>query len=226
VILSGFVPGRAEPDAAKGAAGRRLPGEAIVLNNLHIADGSPQGFATASALSLDVLSELAEGEARITDKRLDLAGKALYAELAERTRQRVTKALPAGWTGAAEIRAEPYEKPLEAGLCGDLLADLVRRDPVRFDPGAAEPAANSRSGLGALSDVVRRCGPARIRITAHIDTAGDLGSARELARRRAEAVLSALNSGSAQLVAEGTSGRAAKEGAPAEADRLAFTVEP
>jgi outer membrane protein OmpA-like peptidoglycan-associated protein len=226
VILSGFTPGPAERDAIQGAATRRFPGEAIVLADLHIADGSPQGFPAAAALSLDALSELAEGEARITDTRLDLAGRALYAELAERTRQRVTKALPAGWTGAAEIRTQPYEKPLEAALCGDLLADALRRDPVTFEPGAAEPSAKARPALGTLSDVLRRCGPARIRVVSHIDTSGDLGGARELARRRAAAVASALNAGAAQLVADGTSGRPAKENDPGEAHRLTFTVEP
>jgi OOP family OmpA-OmpF porin len=226
VTLSGFTPGPAERDAIQGAAIRRFPGEAILLADLHVADGSPQGFAAAAALSLDALSDLAEGEARISDTRLDLAGRALYPEVAERTRQRVTKALPAGWTGAAEIRAEPYEKPLEAGLCGDLLADALRRDPIAFETGAAEPSPKARATLGALSDVIRRCGPARIRVVSHIDTGGDLASARELARRRAAAVASALNAGAAQLTADGTSARAAKEGDPSEAHRLTFTVEP
>jgi outer membrane protein OmpA-like peptidoglycan-associated protein len=222
VRLSGFAPGPTERGAVQASVTRRFPGEAIV-DELHIADGSPEGFAAAASLSLDALSELADGEARITDRRLELSGRALYAEAAERIRQRIAKAVPAGWTGAAEIRAEPFEKPLETGLCGDLLADVARRDPIRFEPGTAEPAAKSRPGLEALSDVVRRCGPARIRVVAHIETPGNPEGARELARRRAAAVAAALGGGAANVTAEGTSSRTSEKG---EADRLAFMVEP
>jgi OOP family OmpA-OmpF porin len=228
VILSGFTPGPAERGVVQAAAARRFPGEAIV-DNLHIADGSPEGFAAAVTVSLEALSELADGEARITDRRLELAGRGLYPQMAERTRQRVTKALPAGWTGSAEIRTEPFEKPLEAGLCSDLLADSVRRNPIRFEPSVPEPAAKSGPGLDALSDVVRRCGAVRIRVVAHIDTPGDLASARELAKRRAAVIVSALAGGSAQLAADGTSAptaRAAGGADKGETDRLAFTVEP
>jgi OOP family OmpA-OmpF porin len=222
VRLSGFAPGPAERGAVQASVTRRFPGEAIV-DELHIADGSPEGFAAAASLSLDALSELADGEARITDRKLELSGRALYAEAAERIRQRVAKAVPAGWTGTAEIRTESFEKPLEAGLCGDLLADAARRDPLRFEPGTAEPAAKSRPSLEALSDVVRRCGPARIRVVVHIETPGNPEGARELARQRAAALAAALSGGAANVTAEGTSSRTSEKG---EADRLAFMVEP
>jgi OOP family OmpA-OmpF porin len=200
----------------------RFPGEAVAAE-IHLADGAPDGFPVAVAAGLESLASLADGRVQISDRRITLRGRSLYPETAERMRQRFASVLPAGWDAAIEVRAEPIEKPLEAGLCTDLLNDLARRDPVRFEPKAVEPSPKAAGSLDGLAGVLRRCGGARLRVAVRPESAEDRSAAQALADQRAKALAVVLSSR-----VPGASLNAAIESAPAKPDseRVAFSVEP
>jgi OOP family OmpA-OmpF porin len=228
VTLTGYTPDPAVRDAMRGALERLVPTETVV-DDLHLADGAPDGFAVAAGYALEAVAQLAEGSAELVDRRLVLQGRALYPGLAKLAERRVGTALPPGWTGLADIKADPIERPLEASLCADLLADNVRRDPPRFEPGKAEISA--RSNLDALRDVVRRCGPARIRVTVRAEPGEESEAARTLSAQRAAALAAALGRGNtARLAADGTELGAKPRPEQASpkpgTERVAFVVEP
>ncbi|MDB5511291.1 MAG: hypothetical protein JWR08_774, partial [Enterovirga sp.] len=225
LVLRGYLPAEADRAAILDIAGRRFPTEALV-NNLHLADGAPAGIRHAAELGLLALSSLAEGETSLRDASLKLAGRALYPQYAARTREAVSGGVPAGWAAAVDIKVVP-ENPLDSTACADLLAEQVRREPVRFEPGSAELGPSARKALERLAGVIRRCGERRIRVTGRVETAGDIEPARELATRRAAAIVAALAPAEITAALE-PAGIAARAGGrpPAEADAVAFEVLP
>ena len=129
--------------------------------------------------------------------------------------------------GAREVAVGGGEKPLDARFCEDLLNDVVRRDPIRFEPGRPEPKPADGPALAGVADVLRRCGQARIGVVSTTSAAGDLDEMRDLSLKRAAAIvrsLKALGTGAdLQPV-----GRAAVASDPAKAgpDQLTFEVRP
>jgi outer membrane protein OmpA-like peptidoglycan-associated protein len=132
--------------------------------------------------------------------------------------------LPSGWTGRADVSAVP-DKPLDPGFCADLVSDVLRRDPVRFESGKAELSAGIRKTLAGIADVMRRCGTARLSIVSTVETAAEAEPARELAEARATAITSALGELGIRKVARQAS--AAKVADPTRAgDQVIFEVLP
>jgi OOP family OmpA-OmpF porin len=228
VSLSGYAPDEDTRDMLQKTAERRFVGEAVSAG-IHIADGAPDGFASMAGLALETLSQVADGEATLSDRRVNLEGRALYSEAAEQTRRRVTTSLPSGWTGTARLKVETAEKILEPGQCADLLGEAVRREPVRFEADRPDATGKGRAALDALASVVRRCGSARIRVVVRADAGSDADASRALAQLRATALAGVLGKDmSATLSGEGALRAPAREGASPKADAapITFLVEP
>lgn len=214
VTLSGYAPDAATRDALRQSADQTFPGEAVRVD-LHLADGAPDGFAAAANLALAGVSQLAEGRAELLDRRILVAGRALYAEMADQLRRKIASSVPDGWSGASEVRSAPSEKPLETSLCEDLLNDSQRREPIRFEPNSVETGPASQAALNGLLDIARRCGPASIRVAVR---------ATDLAAARAATVARVLKAGSgADVVSDGAAPAAASKAA--SGDTVLFRVE-
>lgn len=226
VLLAGYVPGEAEKLDVAGVAARRFPFEAVA-NGLRVADGAPDNLLPAFRLALDRLSLLAEGEARITDRNLRLVGRSLYPELAGRMRRDFAAALPPGWSGSIEVKAEGPEKPLDPRFCEDLLNDAVRREPIRFEAGRADLDPAGSKGLSGAADVLRRCGTARFAVVASVGSMPDPNAAREIARKRATAVVESLKglAAGAELQPE-AAGQPIATGEKPPSDHVAFEARP
>ena len=223
LILAGFVPAEGDRSALREIVQKRFPLDPLV-DDLHLADGAPEGLMSAARLALERLSALSEGEAVIADRAIRLSGRSLYAEMAQRIGRDFAAGLPAGWTGSADVSAVP-DRPLDPAFCSDLVSDALRRDPVRFERGQAELSAGARKTLGAVADVMRRCGNARLVVVATVETATEPGPARELAGRRAALIVSALGElGVRDAVPQASATRIPD---PAKAaDTIGFEVQP
>jgi hypothetical protein len=180
--LTGYVPSAGDRAALREAAQRRFLGDPI-LDKLHLADGAPPDFPAVARLSLEWLAELAEGEARLVDERLTLEGQSLYDGITARTLERLRSGLPSGWVGQASLRTRPAERLLEASLCEDLAADVLKREPLQFQadsPALSEPGRRSLDKVVALT---RRCGPMRLAVRVAAEPGPDAAASLALASR-------------------------------------------
>ena len=221
--LSGFLPGETERSAIRELAKRRFPFDPLV-DELHVADGAPEGVASAVRLGLERLSSLASGELAVEDRNIRLAGRSLYRELAARTERDFPREAPAGWKAIADVTHAGPEKPLDPDFCADLVSDVVRRDSVQFESGKPELSAAGRKPLAAVADVVRRCAPVRLTAVVTVETQGDLDEARQLAEGRANAVASVLKEQGIATELKPLAAKIAEGGKPAE--RVEFEVQP
>jgi outer membrane protein OmpA-like peptidoglycan-associated protein len=219
VLLAGFLPAEADRAALRDAVRKRFPFDAVV-DDLHLADGAPEGLLPAARAGLEHLAALSDGEVVIEDRRLRLSGASLYPEQGRRTERAFEAAAPPGWTAAAQVFVTP-NRPLDPGFCSDLVSDVVGREPLRFAPGAAELTPAARKLLDGIADVMRRCGTARLNVAGLVEPAGDDPAARELAGRRAAAVVSALGERGVSAVPEAV--RVAEAGRAGEA--VTFEVQ-
>ena len=220
IELTGYVSDERDRAAAADLAKTRFPGERL-LDRTIVVEGAPAGFPEAMRTALETLSDFAEGEAAIRERDLHYSGRVLYAQLAARIRRTAPRQVPEGWQARVEL--EPVRAPgaLDAYLCADLLGDAARRNPVRFLPGQAEPAANAGPALEAAADIARRCGRVGIRVVHHM---GDPQAPRDLALSRARALVAALSErgSTARFSAAGE----VAGGPDKEAERTEFQVAP
>jgi OOP family OmpA-OmpF porin len=221
IELLGYVSDERDRAVAASLAATRFPGERLV-DRLLVAEGAPAGFGDAMRASLEILSDFAEGNAAIRDRELRYGGRVLYGQLAARIRRTAPKQVPEGWQASVELDPVPPPGALDSHLCADLLGDVARRNPVRFEPGKAAPAANAGPALEAAADVVRRCGRVGIRIVHHLGASGDQEAARDLAADRARALATALaeRGATARFTVEGTTGPEKAE------ERIEFRIAP
>ncbi len=220
VVLSGFVPGEDERRVAASIVAARFPGERLVDERV-AADGAPSGFGEAERVALETLSDFAEGDAAIRDRDLRFTGRILYGQLAARVRETVPRTAPAGWTARIDLAPVAPERSVGPSLCGDLLTDTAKRNPIRFEPGKPDVTAASRGALDAAADLVRRCGNVQIRVVHHLRGSGE--DAQTLATRRAEALAEMLRerAGNGRLLSEGVVAAPAPGDAP---ERTEFVV--
>lgn len=223
VVLAGFMPEGGGQDAIRELAASRFPGERVV-DERDPADGAPPGFVEAARLGLETLTNFAEGEAKLSDREIEISGRVIYAQLAARLRDNFPSLLPAGWTGRITIAPVEPENALDPIQCGDLLAEAARRHPIRFEAGKAEPGPASKPAFLATAETLRRCGEVPVRVVHQIAPAKtDPEALRSLAERRAALVVEVLAklARNAKLSAEGA---VAPAGSPDAADRTEFKV--
>lgn len=219
--LTGYLSDERDHAIATSLAASRFPGERV-LDRLIVVEGAPDGFPDVLRTLLTTLSDFAEGEAAIRDRELVYSGRILYAQLAARVRRTAPTQVPAGWQARVDLAPVSPRGAIDAYLCGDLLSDASRRNPVRFTPGQTAPAPNATGAIEAAADIVRRCGHVGIRVVHHVGGEGG-EAARELAAGRARALVTALSErgATARFSAEGVASAADKG-----AERNEFHVAP
>lgn len=192
IVLTGFLPDEGARSAVREQVRRRFPIDAVA-DDLHLADGAPDGLAPIVARGLDRLSALAEGQVSVEGRRVRLQGRGLYPEETARIGREFSSDAQPGWTVHAEVGSAVSEKPLDPDFCADLIGDEIRRQPIGFEAGKPDVTAAGRKALVAVSDVIRRCGSARVAAVAETGGGGgDPDAARLLAEARANAVAAVL----------------------------------
>ncbi|TDR85183.1 hypothetical protein [Enterovirga rhinocerotis] len=226
VELGGYLTSDGDRAAILGLIGTRFPGEKVV-DSLVTADGAPDGFKEVARAALETLSDFAEGEVALADSNLRLTGQVLYPQLAARIRRSVPAMVPPGWRAGVELEPVQRLDAVDAHLCGDLLSDVARRNPVRFAPGEAAPEAGATPALEAAAEIVRRCGRVGIRVVHHIAAPAGSEAARDLAAGRAGALVTALSErgATARFTVEGVVAPVAAGSAGAQG-RTEFIVTP
>lgn len=221
--LSGYLPDEQARSAIRDLVRRRFPFDTIA-DDLHLADGAPDGIVAVASRGLDRLSTLAEGSLAVEDRKVRLEGRGLYPEQTARIGREFGSDVAPGWTATASVGAAAPDKPLDPDFCSDLLADEVRRQPIGFEAGRPELSAAGRKALGGAAELMRRCGPVTIAAVVEVQSSGDLESARQLAERRSAGIAAFLAESG---IAAEAQPRASKVAEPAKpADRVTFEVRP
>jgi hypothetical protein len=108
LLLSGYLPNDEAREEITRAIAERFFHERVV-DETRLADGAPARFTAGARFVLDQLSQLASGEAAISGNALKITGETFYPEAADRMRQTIAKAPPAGWKGTADIKVRAAE---------------------------------------------------------------------------------------------------------------------
>lgn len=171
VTLSGHLPDPATRDRLLASLRPRFFRERIV-DRSRMAEGAPADLATALEPAIGSLALLAQGEIRLADRRLTLAGRTLYAETGRRIAADFSRALPAGWQGAATIAGPDAMEPLDPNLCRTRFAGLIAGAPLRFAPASAILAPAFYPVLDGLAAWAKACPDGRITVMGHRDAPG------------------------------------------------------
>ena len=189
LVLGGYLPDETAKADLLDLVRRRFLSEAI-RDEVRLADGAHAGFVRGVLFGMEQLSGLAAGEIAISDASLRIAGEAIYEQAAERLRQAIASAPPAGWQVSAEIRTRPSGARVDADLCQERIARRLEGAPIRFEGDGAELARESIRVLDDLAAIAKRC-EARFEVAGHTGP-GDAERNRELSFRRAKAVVDHL----------------------------------
>jgi OOP family OmpA-OmpF porin len=187
LTLTGYVPDNNVHAAVVAAAGRKFFNEKVV-DSLKASIGAPAGFSGAVVPALGALSRLSTGTLVVSDREVKLSGDALYETAAGQIRAGLTRDLPRGWQGKAEISVKPAAAPVDATVCQQLFSDLLAKGKIRFESGRAVIDPDSAGLLDRLTETAMRCPAANIEIAGHTDADGDDGFNQALSEKRAQAV--------------------------------------
>jgi OOP family OmpA-OmpF porin len=187
VTLTGYVPDNTIHAAIASAASRKFLREKVV-DNLKASVGAPAGFANAVVPALGALARLSTGTLVVSDREVTLSGDALYEGAAAQIRAGLGKDFPQGWQFKPEISVRPAASPVDATVCQQLLADLLAKAKIRFEPGRATIDPDSTALLDRLVETAMRCSTVNIEIAGHTDADGETAFNQDLSEKRAQAV--------------------------------------
>jgi OmpA-OmpF porin, OOP family len=106
ITLDGFIPAEDVRKPIADAAAAAIPG-AVITDNLKVASGAPEGFASAAAFAVAELGKLGKGVSTLTDKSYFIAGQAPSQEVL----QQVIAGVPAGFAAEAHRVTAPQPAP-------------------------------------------------------------------------------------------------------------------
>jgi OOP family OmpA-OmpF porin len=191
VTLTGYVPDNTVHAALVTTATRKFF-DAKVVDQLKASIGAPAGFAPAATLALGALSRLSTGSLVIADREVKLSGDALYGVAADQIRASLATELPKDWKAVSEVTVRPAATLVDASVCQQLFADLLRRGRIRFETAKATIDPDSAALLDRLVEAALRCPGTGIEIAGHTDTDGEDAANQALSERRAQAVVDYL----------------------------------
>lgn len=190
VTLDGDLVDEATRKTLRAAADRAF-GKADILDSSEVAKGAPAGASDAALFAIRAASLLAKGNVSIEGTIARVTGSAFTAAGAAHLPSELSAAVPPGFTLEVAVNAMPAEAPLEATACGEAMAAVLNRTPVRFDDGVATIAADSRGVIDRLGALALRCPSARLMLTATVSGA-DAARAQALGESRARNVAGAF----------------------------------
>lgn len=168
VSLSGHLPDAQARESVLARLRPRLFRETI-RDRTRLADGEPEGFASAVAAAIDPFSTLESGEITVSGTSLRLTGTSLYPESAARLPQTLPRAMPAGWTAAVAVSGGEPPARLAGAECGRRLTEHTAGRPLRFAPGSTALAPDFYPVLDAVAALARDCPSGRIEVVGHLD---------------------------------------------------------
>lgn len=174
VTLTGHLPDGATRDRILATLRPRFFRERIV-DKIRIAEGAPANLTGAIEAGISALSLLATGEIRISDRTLALSGNSLYRESAGRFEMDLSRRMPAGWQGQAEVKPSASET-MEDKACRGSFDRAIEGRRLLFAPGSVTLKAEFYPTLDAVASAAKACTGLRIEVTGHVDPAGAAGA--------------------------------------------------
>lgn len=193
VVLAGYAPTEADRQALLASAARKF-GAVPIVDNIQLASGAPEDFASAAEAGLQAASRLAGSRVDIVDKSLSVNGAALYPAAADRIKDAIESAMPRGYSGVADILIAEPEGNLDAEQCQVQLRNAMKLNQIAFAAGETQILADSDGLLDRLVATIQRCPDAVVEVGGHTDSDGSPPKNLDLSRARAEAVVSYLAS--------------------------------
>jgi OOP family OmpA-OmpF porin len=215
VQLSGVVPSDQTRKALLESAAASFPNKTLI-DEMRVAAGAPGGdWLGAAQFSLAQLATLESGQAKLRNTQAALSGSTETPQVAEAL-QRRAKDITAGYTFTSDILITlpetepaplgvPDEAPdvpesivvpekaqIEIDRCQTQIDQIMDGETIRFRTSSAEVFPQPNPLILALADVAKECPSARIVISGHTDTVGDLEANLKLSKARAQAVVNLL----------------------------------
>lgn len=209
VTLDGDLADEAMRKALRAAAERAF-GKADILDSSEVAASVPGDAREVALFAVRAASLLAKGSVSVEAGAVRVTGSAFTAAGAARLPSELSATVPPGYTLQIAVGAMPTEPPLEAAACGEAIATVLARNPIRFDEGAAAVAPDSRGVIDRLSALALRCPAAQLVLAATVPGV-DAAQSQALGEARARTVAGALAEAGvdpARLAANGLHGDA------------------
>jgi OOP family OmpA-OmpF porin len=170
--LKGDVPDDTAKAAIVEAASKAFPDLPLTIVLGERSD-APAGFAAATLRAMDLLTNLAEGEATIGNDQVVFSGAAYHQDAKSELDQALTKGWPAGYRASAtSVAAGPSGPSIGAVACERGLKDVLGDKAIEFEAGRADIAGSSRSLLDRVAYETLRCPDALIAVAGHTDSDG------------------------------------------------------
>lgn len=182
---------------------RALLPNAEVIDQMAVFGGAPSSHWRDVALdAVTQVSTLSRGEARLNDGNLVVIGEGERAAVA-RLRAHYDQPLARPFRARADVnvRGEPLPIPeladldlsnAAANVCETAFQRLMAHNVINFESGSAALDRSSLPLLDNLASVALRCDRFEIEVSGHTDNQGPRDLNLDLSRRRAEAVVSYL----------------------------------
>jgi outer membrane protein OmpA-like peptidoglycan-associated protein/osmotically-inducible protein OsmY len=187
-MLSGFVPSEEQKQAILMDVAALFPSR-DVSDDLTVAAGAPEGFATMVQVGLRALGRLADGRFSLSDSDASLSGRALIMRSIDQIEESVTIAMPGSFNVTSDVGLLAPPAIVDAGACQARFADLLSGNAIRFATGSADIDALSFGLLDRLVRTLQSCPDAQVEIAGHTDAQGSDTANLSLSQQRASSVL-------------------------------------
>lgn len=164
LTISGFFPSPDEHKRLVAAAKAQFLG-APVNDVSALAQGAPQGFATAAMAAMRELARLEAGEARFDDAKLKFTGTALYAGAVASIHANLATALPPGFALEVTLDVTSRHGAADHAACQKSIDELLDKGTIVFKGQGADIDPASQGLLDHVAAAAASCPDALIEIT-------------------------------------------------------------
>ncbi len=190
VTLDGDLADEAMRKAIRAAADRAF-GRADILDSSAVSEAAPTNAREAALFAIRAASLLAKGNVSVEGSVIRVTGSAFTAAGSARLPSELSAAVPSGYALEIAVTAAPAEPTLEATACGEAIASVLARNPIRFGDGLAAIAADSWGVVDRVGGLALRCPTARLALIATVSGI-DATRAQSLGEARARSVAGAF----------------------------------
>ncbi|MEM1288870.1 MAG: OmpA family protein [Pseudomonadota bacterium] len=187
VTLAGFIPSEAQRDTVLVDVEALFP-QALVRDELQIADGAPDGFGAIVSAGLRGIGRLENGAFELSDTAVTVSGGALHGRSVAQIEADLASAAPGQFSIGAQIDALPPPSAVDDTECQLLFARLLADNTIRFDTGTAAIDPLSFGLLDRIVRTLQSCPEARVEVGGHTDSDGGDDLNQRLSEARANAV--------------------------------------
>ena len=197
VVLAGAVPTQGVRSMLIGRAHTSFQ-NAMIIDNMHVAGGAPSShFGAIAVTTIEGLSRLGAGEARIVDDQVAFIGDgtqqgvdalhALFTNPPAPFRVRLDVTIDGLDINHPELQGLNLANG-DAETCTHAFQRVMERNVINFPSGSATIDPSSRRLLDALVSVALRCDRFAIEVAGHTDNNGAHDMNMQLSQARADAV--------------------------------------